>query len=168
MTLLSVVQPAPQGMSNKWQCSAWTPCSPCRLSLEPNFRLCMKCMSTTHASIPQHQKRHPSRTKHKGKRSSQTEAPPLLNNIKPAPSLPTFSKYRALVLDTSYRPIDIVNWQRAICLDIFDKVGDELETLGSDSQQSIGNRKLRYAFAHAIALGWHAILDVNQPDGCSK
>lgn len=33
-----------------------------------------------------------------------------------------FNRYRALVLDTSYRPIDIVNWQRAICLDLFDKV----------------------------------------------
>ena len=29
---------------------------------------------------------------------------------------------RALVLDSSYRPIDVVNWQRAICLDLFDKV----------------------------------------------
>ena len=28
---------------------------------------------------------------------------------------------RALVLDSSYRPIDVVNWQRAICLDLFDK-----------------------------------------------
>ena len=33
----------------------------------------------------------------------------------------SFNRYRALVLDTSYRPIDIVNWQRAICLDLFDK-----------------------------------------------
>lgn len=40
--------------------------------------------------------------------------------------LSTFNRYRALVLDTSYRPIDIVNWQRAICLDLFDKV-DVLE-----------------------------------------
>lgn len=29
---------------------------------------------------------------------------------------------RALVLDSSYRPIDVINWQRAICLDLFDKV----------------------------------------------
>jgi len=28
---------------------------------------------------------------------------------------------RALVLDSSYRPIEVVNWQRAICLDLFDK-----------------------------------------------
>lgn len=40
--------------------------------------------------------------------------------------LSSFNRYRALVLDTSYRPIDIVNWQRAICLDLFDKV-DVLE-----------------------------------------
>lgn len=37
-------------------------------------------------------------------------------------SFSSFNRYRALVLDTSYRPIDIVNWQRAICLDLFDKV----------------------------------------------
>jgi hypothetical protein len=36
--------------------------------------------------------------------------------------LPSFRRHRALVLDSSYRPIDIVNWQRAICLDLFDKV----------------------------------------------
>ncbi|KAL3130912.1 hypothetical protein ABBQ38_000239 [Trebouxia sp. C0009 RCD-2024] len=41
-------------------------------------------------------------------------------------SFSSFNRYRALVLDTSYRPIDIVNWQRAICLDLFDKV-DVLE-----------------------------------------
>lgn len=34
----------------------------------------------------------------------------------------SFSACRALVLDSSYRPIDVVNWQRAICLDLFDKV----------------------------------------------
>jgi hypothetical protein len=33
-----------------------------------------------------------------------------------------FGRCRALVLDSSYRPIDVVNWQRAICLDLFDKV----------------------------------------------
>ncbi|KAK9839451.1 hypothetical protein WJX81_002968 [Elliptochloris bilobata] len=38
----------------------------------------------------------------------------------------SFSACRALVLDSSYRPIDVVNWQRAICLDLFDKV-DVLE-----------------------------------------
>lgn len=38
------------------------------------------------------------------------------NNIMP------FGRCRALVLDSSYRPIDVVNWQRAICLDLFDKV----------------------------------------------
>ena len=34
----------------------------------------------------------------------------------------SFSACRALVLDSSYRPIDVVGWQRAICLDLFDKV----------------------------------------------
>lgn len=31
------------------------------------------------------------------------------------------SACRALVLDSSYRPISVVNWQRALCLDLFDK-----------------------------------------------
>ena len=37
--------------------------------------------------------------------------------------VPSFRRCRALVLDSSYRPIDVVNWQRAICLDLFDKAG---------------------------------------------
>jgi hypothetical protein len=28
------------------------------------------------------------------------------------------SRYRALVVDAAYRPIDVVNWQRAICMDL--------------------------------------------------
>lgn len=36
------------------------------------------------------------------------------------------SRYRALVLDASYRPIDVIHWQKAICLDILEKV-DVLE-----------------------------------------
>ncbi len=35
--------------------------------------------------------------------------------------VPSFRRCRALVLDSSYRPIDVINWQRAICLDLFDK-----------------------------------------------
>jgi len=38
-------------------------------------------------------------------------------------ALSAISRYRALVLDSSYRPIDVVSWQRAICLDLFDKAG---------------------------------------------
>eukprot|EP00891_Asterochloris_glomerata_P005316 jgi/Astpho2/5316/Aster-x0248 len=71
-------------------------------------------------------KRPAGRPGHHRKGTAQGEPATLQNNISPAPSLPTFNKYRALVLDTSYRPIDIINWQRAICLDIFDKV-DVLE-----------------------------------------
>lgn len=37
-------------------------------------------------------------------------------------ALSVVSRYRTLVLDSSYRPIDVVSWQRAICLDLFDKV----------------------------------------------
>lgn len=48
------------------------------------------------------------------------------------------SRYRALVLDASYRPIDIVNWQRAIVLDLLQKA-DVLEyydyTVSSVSEQ---------------------------------
>lgn len=36
------------------------------------------------------------------------------------------SKYRALVLDSSYRPVDVVNWQRAICMGLLSKA-DVLE-----------------------------------------
>jgi 5-methylcytosine-specific restriction endonuclease McrA len=36
------------------------------------------------------------------------------------------SRYRALVLDSSYRPIDVVNWQRAILMDLMEKA-DVLE-----------------------------------------
>ncbi len=32
--------------------------------------------------------------------------------------LTVLNRYRALVLDSSYQPIDVVNWQRAICLEI--------------------------------------------------
>ena len=37
-------------------------------------------------------------------------------------ALTAISRYRALVLDSSYRPIDVVSWQRAICLGLFNKV----------------------------------------------
>lgn len=54
------------------------------------------------------------------------------NNILPAaehpgaPKLTALSRYRALVLDSTYQPIDVVNWQRAICMEIATKV-DVLE-----------------------------------------
>eukprot|EP00873_Tetraselmis_striata_P012863 jgi/Tetstr1/433127/TSEL_022459.t1 len=40
--------------------------------------------------------------------------------------LRTLQRCRTLVLDCSYRPIDVVNWQRAICLDLLEKA-DVLE-----------------------------------------
>ena len=52
---------------------------------------------------------------------------PVLLQITRESPLSSFNRYRALVLDTSYRPIDIVNWQRAICLDLFDKVRAQQE-----------------------------------------
>ncbi|WPT15217.1 hypothetical protein PSENEW3_00003158 [Picochlorum sp. SENEW3] len=36
------------------------------------------------------------------------------------------NRYRALVLDASYRPIDVINWQRAICMELLQKA-DVLE-----------------------------------------
>lgn len=40
--------------------------------------------------------------------------------------LRALSRYRALVLDSSYRPIDVIHWQRALCLDLLDRA-DVLE-----------------------------------------
>ena len=56
----------------------------------------------------------------------------------PHPALQVLSRYRALVLDSAYRPIDVVNWQRAICMDLMEKA-DVLEyynaTISSVSEQ---------------------------------
>ena len=42
------------------------------------------------------------------------------------------------MLDSSYRPIDVVNWQRAICLDLFDKA--RLSPIPSTSPNRPGQR----------------------------
>jgi len=49
-----------------------------------------------------------------------------LESVGARPQLRALQRCRTLVLDCSYRPIDVVNWQRAVCLDIFDKA-DVLE-----------------------------------------
>ena len=41
--------------------------------------------------------------------------------LRPASML---SHFRALVLDSSYRPIDVVHWQRAILMDLLEKAGE--------------------------------------------
>ena len=41
-----------------------------------------------------------------------------LSTLQPQHALQVLSRYRALVLDSAYRPIDVVNWQRAICMDL--------------------------------------------------
>lgn len=46
-------------------------------------------------------------------------APPVDNRR----STLSMTQYRALVLDSSYRPVEVVSWQKAICMDLFDKVG---------------------------------------------
>ncbi len=38
------------------------------------------------------------------------------------PSILNMAHHRALVLDSSYRPIEVISWQKAICMDLFDKV----------------------------------------------
>lgn len=56
----------------------------------------------------------------------------------PHRSLQMLSRYRALVLDSAYRPIDVVNWQRAICMNLLQKA-DVLEyydfTISSVSEE---------------------------------
>ncbi len=37
-------------------------------------------------------------------------------------ALTVLNKYKALVLDAAYRPVEVVGWQRAICLDLMEKV----------------------------------------------
>ena len=56
-------------------------------------------------------------------------AAPEFTASQPFGNIMPFGRCRALVLDSSYRPIDVVNWQRAICLDLFDKVRDSLPRL---------------------------------------
>jgi 5-methylcytosine-specific restriction endonuclease McrA len=53
----------------------------------------------------------------------QTEAEAIASAIAQAPAyeFDEFDVYRGLVLDISYKPIDIINWKRAICMDIFQK-----------------------------------------------
>lgn len=38
------------------------------------------------------------------------------------------SNYRVLVLDVSFQTIDVISWQRAICLEMFEKVRVPLTT----------------------------------------
>lgn len=63
---------------------------------------------------------------------------PLTSGSLERSPLQILSRYRALVLDSAYRPIDVVNWQRAVCLDLLDKA-DVLEyydaTISSVSEE---------------------------------
>ena len=62
-------------------------------------------------------------TLHKNRRNKYAMPVPSEQPPQQVPaSLAQFASCRALVLDSSYRPIDVINWQRAICLDLFDKV----------------------------------------------
>lgn len=57
---------------------------------------------------------------------------------RPHRALQVLSRYKALVVDASYRPVDVVNWQRAICMDLLEKA-DVLEyydtTVSSTSEE---------------------------------
>jgi hypothetical protein len=66
-------------------------------------------------------------TLHKNRRNKHAMPVPSEQPLQQVPaSLAQFASCRALVLDSSYRPIDVINWQRAICLDLFDKVRQRL------------------------------------------
>lgn len=66
-------------------------------------------------------------TLHKNRRNKHAMPVPSEQPLQQVPaSLAQFASCRALVLDSSYRPIDVINWQRAICLDLFDKVRQQL------------------------------------------
>lgn len=54
--------------------------------------------------------------------STTSSAGASLQAAAPGPRSPhVLSRYRALVVDAAYRPIDVVNWQRAICMDLMEK-----------------------------------------------
>jgi hypothetical protein len=66
-------------------------------------------------------------TLHKNRRNKHAMPVPSEQPLQQVPaSLAQFASCRALVLDSSYRPIDVINWQRAICLDLFDKVRQQI------------------------------------------
>lgn len=90
--------------------------------------------STTQA---QHSKKHLHGHTHQksSKKHSRHGVTPLQQEQQRPNPLPSIASCRALVLDSSYRPIDVVTWQRAICLDLFDKV-DVLEYFESLSINS--------------------------------
>lgn len=49
----------------------------------------------------------------------------------PHRSISVLNRYRALLLDSTYRPVGVTNWQRAVCLDLADKA-DVLEYYSED------------------------------------
>lgn len=67
------------------------------------------------------QQQHAKVTLHKNRRSKHSMPVPSEPVVQQMPVSP-FASCRALVLDSSYRPIDVINWQRALILDLFEKV----------------------------------------------
>lgn len=61
---------------------------------------------------------------HRGRRHKHSSS--LMHPVLSPLPVDPLKNYRALVLDSGYRPIAVVNWQRAICLDIYEKA-DVLE-----------------------------------------
>ncbi|KAG6393400.1 hypothetical protein SASPL_147641 [Salvia splendens] len=55
------------------------------------------------------------------------------------------SGFRGLVLDISYRPVNVVCWKRAICLEFMDKVGPlPGSTFTANSQKKKGEKRPKY------------------------
>ncbi|EFN55944.1 hypothetical protein CHLNCDRAFT_13740, partial [Chlorella variabilis] len=57
---------------------------------------------------------------------------------------------RALLLDSTYRPVGVANWQRAICLDLMDKA-DVLEYY----EQSVRSVQLEYFLPAVLRVRRH-------------
>jgi len=71
--------------------------------------------SRAHLPHPPHRTLSPSSSPH-----TTTPPSPASSPLPPTPR--PLETCRALVLDASYRPVDVINWSRAVCLDVLDKV----------------------------------------------
>lgn len=79
----------------------------------------------------------------------------------PTPSLPQqqeqhthlrmLSRYRALLLDATYRPVGVANWQRAICLDLMEKA----EVLEYYEDASVRSTQLEYFLPAVLRVRRH-------------
>lgn len=104
------------------------------LSLLFHTKLLFTSSISSRAGLPGQQKPKSERGLSSTSATSSIAAAPALDaayegndlSVVPHRALGVLSRYRALVLDSAYRPIDVVHWQRAICMDVLQKV-DVLE-----------------------------------------